>query len=468
MHCFFSFVFAEENPFLPIEPVEPSDPADPNAMHQFIPPPPTDLFDDDLGSIFSESMKPEDNEGSKEEEFYGVKGFWELLGGVRTQPDPYEDSISLGETRLQLSYQEKLDEFILKATGELVIDPVHDQYEIQLKKGTGLLQVRELYIDTSPVKYIQMTIGRQMISWGTGDCLYVNDLFPKDYRSYYIGRDESYLTAPTDAAKFSLSTQFIHMDLVWTPRFDPTWVPMGERLSYYHPLKNTRVGMNEIMDIDIPDHWVSDDEWAIRIHHTLQTLHLAAYTYFGRWKQPSGININTGQLIYPKLNVYGLSADAPLGFGKANMEFGYYESRNDNKGDNPYVDNCEIRLLAGYQADVSPSLSMGAQYYIEILKDHRNYRLNLRTGEIPEDEGRHVMTLRMTQQAFDNRLNISLMTFYCPTDTDIMLRPTIRYSLDEYWRFSLGATIFLGNENHTYFSQYERNSNVFVGARYLF
>ena len=33
-------------------------------------------------------------------------------------------------------------------------------------------------------------IGQQVLTWGTGDYVFLNDLFPKDYPSFFAGRSD--------------------------------------------------------------------------------------------------------------------------------------------------------------------------------------------------------------------------------------------------------------------------------------
>ena len=35
-----------------------------------------------------------------------------------------------------------------------------------------------------------LKIGQQVLTWGTGDYVFLNDLFPKDYQSFFSGRDD--------------------------------------------------------------------------------------------------------------------------------------------------------------------------------------------------------------------------------------------------------------------------------------
>ena len=40
---------------------------------------------------------------------FDVSGFWEIRGGLRTQHDPHERDASIGETRLQLELEKRLE-----------------------------------------------------------------------------------------------------------------------------------------------------------------------------------------------------------------------------------------------------------------------------------------------------------------------------------------------------------------------
>ena len=48
-----------------------------------------------------------------------------------------------------------------------------------------------------------VSIGRQVQTWGTGDLLFLNDLFPKDFQSFFSGRDDEYLKAPGNAIRIT-------------------------------------------------------------------------------------------------------------------------------------------------------------------------------------------------------------------------------------------------------------------------
>ncbi len=286
-----------------------------------------------------------------------------------------------------------------------------------------------------------------------------------------MGRDDEYLKAPSDAFKMSLFTNIANIDIVYTPRFDSDRSPCGKRLSYYNRSLGRRAGEDAISETDKPDKWFEDDEWAARLYKMLGGVELAAYAYQGFWKGPSGMDPDTGKALFTELNVYGASIRGQIASGIANLEVGYYDSRDDKDGDNTLTDNSQFRILGGYERDlpeIARDFKVGVQYYVEHIMDYDEYEQNLPWGAKAADENRHVITLRLTRQFMNQNLTLSLFTYYSPTDSDAYLRPNAQYKIDDHWTAVIGGNVFTGSEDHTFFAQFEKNSNIYAGLRYGF
>jgi hypothetical protein len=65
-------------------------------------------------------------------------------------------------------------------------------------------------------------------------------------------------------------------------------------------------------------------------------------------------------------------------------------------------------------------------------------------------------------------LKLSLFTFYSPSDQDGYLRPNIHYRINDHWSAEMGANIFFGGKDYTFFGQFEDNTNVYLGIRWSF
>jgi len=394
-------------------------------------------------------------------------GFVDVRAGTRIEDDPYEPDQSLAELRLQLEWSHLGDKVEIMLALDGVYDDVVDG-DLDLESGKGWLDPRTAWMLFSPADFMDVKLGRQILTWGTGDLLFINDLFPKDWRSFFAGRDVTYLKAPSDAMLASFFPQFGSVDVVYVPRFDADRYLTGERISYYNPLLGRVAGRDAVQDPIKPDDWFSDHELALRVAGSRGAMEWAFYGYDGFFKSPAGFDENTGRATFPELRTFGFSLRSPLGKGLINLEAGFYDSRQDRDGDNPLIPNDERRLLVGYERELKRNLSLGLQYYVEQMVDYQAYRSTL-PEEMPiRDENRHVLTMRLRLQAKSQKLTCSLFTFHSPSDKDGYVRPVVDYKLSDDWLLTGGANLFWGERETSFFGQFENNSNIYAGTRFTF
>ncbi len=399
---------------------------------------------------------------------FRLSGFAEGLIGARTQRDPYQKDLSAGEVRLRLEGEKGWDRAALRVGADFLYDPVLDRHSIDLESGRGWLDLREARFSATPLSFFDLKAGRQILTWGTGDLLFINDLFPKDWNSFFIGRDDEYLKAPADSAVISLFTGPANLDLVYSPRFDPDRFIDGRRISYYNPALGTTAGRDAVVEADVPDRWFKDDEAAFRLYRNISGWEAALYGYRGYWKSPAGSDPVSGKATFPRLGVYGGSLRGVAAGGIGNLEFGFYDSEEDRSGSDPLVPNSELRFLAGYERELFPEFNVGVQYYLEYMLGYDNYRENLPPGIPARDEARHVLSLRLTRLLFRQNLILSFFGYWSPSDRDFYLRPKVSYRLDDHWTAALGANVFWGADDWTFFGQFRKNTNAYLSLRYGF
>jgi hypothetical protein len=412
-----------------------------------------------------------DNKKMKEEPFrlpFDFSGFGEGRIGARTQDDPYEKDLSIGEIRLQLEGEKGWDRASIRIRTDFLYDPVYDHQTIDLETGQGWLDLREARFVVTPLDFMDLKIGRQILTWGTGDMLFINDMFPKDWQSFFIGRDTEYLKAPSDAAGVSIFTDLFNTDLIYTPRFNADRYINGSRLSYYNPMLGRIAGRDAIIQVENRNSWFTDDELALRLSRNIGGYEAALYGYRGYWKSPAGMDPATGKATFPRLAVYGGSLRGAAGPGIANLEFGYYDSEQNQNGSDPFVNNSEIRFLAGYEQEIATNFTAGLQYYLEYMLQYDQYRDMLPSGQHPRDEARHVLTLRLTQMLMQQNLKLSFFGYYSPSDKDFYFRPNIHYKIDDHWSAEIGGNIFWGENDWTFFGQFRKDTNIYTGIRYGF
>ena len=438
-----SFTMAEE-PMLPSGLIEPTLPSGLDSD-------PEDDWDDD-------------DSDWQDAETWQFNGFWEARLGTWRKAQSFLGQYPIAETRMQLSGERAYDNFTLNISADLLYDNMATKQQPDLETGQGWLDLRVANIVFSPLSFMDIRLGRQILTWGTGDLIFINDLFPKDWNSFLIGRDNAYLKAPSDAIKLSMFSNTANLDVVYTPRFDSDRYINGERVSYYNANLGGIAGTNAIVNTDKPEQWVSDGELALRLYRNIATFELALYGYRGYWKSPAGISDN--KAIFPRLNVYGASFRGPFFKGIVNGEWGYYDSRDDANGSNALINNSEQRLLLGYEQELIANLTLAFQLYSTQMLDYDNYVKSLPSDASEAKQYRHEVSSRLTWLALNQKLMASLFIRYSPSDNDYYLRPKLRYSMDDHWSYEMGANVFYGKQANTFFGQFEYNDNVYAALRY--
>lgn len=388
----------------------------------------------------------------------GLRGFVEARLGPRLHSDPaHSSNATIAEARLQLAYDRAWEHVTLETTGDLILDGVLESIDTDL---------RALRLTFRPADSVDLRLGRQVMTWGSGDLLFVNDLFPKDWQSFFIGRDEEYLKAPSDALRLGWFPGGVNLDLVYVPRFEPDRFIRGERISFWDPMLGAHRGDAMPLAVAPPNDRFDDDETSFRIYGNAGSYEIAGYAYRGFWKSPAGLDPTTLQPDFPALDVWGASARGPVGRGIGNVEVGYYDSRDDPGGTEPFTNNGEARLLAGYELELARELTGGFQVYLERMLDHDAYLASLPAGP-SRDENRYVLTTRITKLMRGQTLISSVFVYYSPSERDGYLRPKLVWKYSDRQIFEFGANLFFGRDDFTFFGQFENNSNVYASLRLL-
>jgi hypothetical protein len=401
-----------------------------------------------------------------------VDGFLQTLHGARLESDnPTSTEMTASETRLQVRAEHFGDagEFFTRL----------DFYYDGADSGSYDWELREGYLKFRLGQNFDFKFGRQIITWGTGDLIFINDVFAKDYRSFFVGRDDQYLKAPQNALRTDYYSPLGSWSLVWTPRFEANRLPTGRRLSYFNGQRI--VGDGYYFDPDGPEAKLDNSELALRFSRTVGSFNTALYFYRGFYKNPRGVEMvmtDNGPMpnpIYPKLMLYGASIRGPLFGGIVWLEGGYYDSRWDRGTDTPFMPNSQISGLFGFERQVATNLTANFQWQIEQMLDYDEYvsdiemMKQMQPGEYHvHDEIRHLMTSRVTKLMMDELLTLSAFAFFSPTDEDVYARFSAAYKYSDELSLSIGANLFDGNYSATQFGQFQLNDNVYMKATYGF
>src|SRR5574337_40890 len=321
-------------------------------------------------------------------------------------------------------------------------------------------ELREGYADYAGGSW-DARAGRQIITWGLGDLLFINDVFPKDYNAFFSGRPLEYLKKGVDAVKIGAYPGFVSAELVLVPIFEPNTFPDPRRFRMFDPFPAITNRAEQK-----PASTAENSEAALRLYRDVMGLDGSLYFYKGYFRQPSVMPDNPTaptKLIFsfPKLNVYGASLQGRALDGVVSLEAGYYDSREDRPGNNPMIPNSQTRYLIGYQRQLWEDFTVGLQYYGEYMQDYGAYTQNLPAG-FPADKRLHQLaTIRLTQFLVHQTVRLSFFAIYGISDRDYLINPEVKYNFTDSIWLAAGGNFFGGGKPWTQFGQLADNDNVY-------
>ena len=114
-----------------------------------------------------------DEDWGEETESITWSGFVEAGLGTRFSSDPLiDDRNTLEDLRWRIETEWQPEDFNVSLKADARYDGIEDEWS---------LDVRDLTLSLSPGSSTDLRLGRQVQTWGTGDLLFLNDLFPKDF-----------------------------------------------------------------------------------------------------------------------------------------------------------------------------------------------------------------------------------------------------------------------------------------------
>ncbi|MBD3297314.1 MAG: hypothetical protein GF341_01570 [candidate division Zixibacteria bacterium] len=395
-----------------------------------------------------------------------VTGFVEANQVVRVQENDALGDGAIGdrtyprsELRAQMKLQEYSDRGQLFIRADFVSDAVaSDRSHVDL---------REAYVKTTLFDWLDVKIGRQVATWGTGDLIFANDLFAKDWRAFFSGLDDTYLKPPQDLLRLTAYVNGLTLEVALSPYFTPDNLPDGTRLSVFNPFMNATVGAQQAPPIFRPVKTLRNGEGFGRVSGYSGSYEWALYGYKGFWPTPQAFTPD-GVLYYPRLWSAGGSLRGPIGSYLLHAEAAAYISQDDTDGDNPFIANSQIRGFIGLDRSLANEWTVGVQYYGEYMLDHDLYLMGIPPGGPTFDELRSTVTARIHKFMRNQTVEMQLFGYWGLSDEDWHVRPEASYKVTQAIKWTVGASLIDGEDNHTMFGQFRDNSNVFTRVRYSF
>jgi hypothetical protein len=323
------------------------------------------------------------------------------------------------------------------------------------------LETRELYGDVRSEK-MTARVGRQVITWGVGDLLFINDTFPKDPVALFTGQPLEYFKLGSDALKLNAYPAAANVELV-IAGFRPDNIPTSRRFVLADPLPAALPRRTEE-----PGHRAEELEISGRVYRYLDSWELAGYASRTHYHSPAR-RVAGPEIVgtFPRLNTLGASLTGPAFKGVVSLEAGYYDSPQDRAGRDPSVENSQVRGLVGYSRQPWDDATLGVQLYGEWMRNYRAYRETLPVGITVKDHLRSVATFHFTQLFAHQTVTFNVFTFVGLSEKDQYIIPSLRYAFsDDLWA-EIGANVFRGSRSGT-FGSLRDNSNAYLTVRLAF
>jgi hypothetical protein len=394
-------------------------------------------------------------------EFHGyVQGNYTFRTADPDCPPGYDCAVMRADDRMQLT----LD--LASADGRTGAFARVDLFYDGLGDSSGV-DAREILADIN-LGFLSARLGRQVITWGLGDLLFINDVFPKDWVAFLTGAPLEYLKLGSDALLVGAYSSSLNAEVVVIPVFQPDEVPSGSPLFFYDPAPTLTD-----WTVEKPPVEYQNIQTAGRAYRSFGRYEAALYASHGFYGTPAARPDDPSAptsliFFYPRLLTCGFTFQGPLASGVLSFEGGYYDSLDDPSGTDPYIVNSQVRGLAAYQMQPWAEASLSFQYYVEAMQDYAAYLDALPPGLAESDELRQVVTVRLRQFLLHQTMTTGFFALGSPSDEDLYVNPFVRYQLtDELWT-EVGGNFFSGKEAATAYGQFEDNSNVYLTARYGF
>ncbi|MDX8410484.1 MAG: hypothetical protein R8K46_01230 [Mariprofundaceae bacterium] len=387
-----------------------------------------------------------------------LHGFLMGTGSLRTGNKPLNNGEKhnwlLGEERLRINLDIASES--AETAAVVKIDFLNDNVA-----GQTTIEARELYGEYLADSF-EIRAGRQMITWGIADRLFINDVFPKNWTAFFAGQPLEYLKTGSDAIKLSVFVRGWDVEFVGIPFVQTDIVPSSDRYVVFDPG----------LAIQEPDRSLSNGELAARLHTQLGTTDVAFYAFRGFWHQPDkgvqGVNI-----IFPRLNNYGLTLQDALLGGVFSIEGGFYQSADDSEGTNPLVANSQYRYLVSYEREIMSDLTLALQFYGELMDNHAAYLPAAGAafagglGPKPLPEHRKITTVNARALWLKQTLTTSLFGM-AVVDGGRMLIPDVNYAVSDEFSVNAGGHVFWSGPGSWMLGMMKHDDNVYVNARWSF
>jgi hypothetical protein len=317
--------------------------------------------------------------------------------------------------------------------------------------------VREAFADLGFGSSTSAKLGRQVLTWGVSDFLFVNDIFPKDYDAFFTGAGFDRFKQPVDAVKLSARVGDSDFEAVLA-RSQGDAAPRPERFA-------AAAATRAALPADTADDRV---DLALRSATHVGGWDLAAYIASYRSRERRYFVGNAGlEYDRPRQAHLGVSMAGNAASGLVWFEAAWRQAQDDRaQVVDRYFVSSALKAVAGYSREVGADVTATAQLQLETPTRRSSYLAALGAGIKPSPRTLSMVHLRLQGRWMNQTLGAGAQLF-AGSEGDTHLNPFVNWSPADGWTLEGGAHVFAGKPE-TRFGALKDDSNVYVLGRYSF
>ncbi len=353
-----------------------------------------------------------------------------------------------------------------EAMGELLLEQrVSDSFSASLRiealsdraVHSSRVRAREVFVDWAPGTDLSLRLGRQILTWGVSDYLYVNDVFPKNHDSFLTGGGFDRMKDPVDAGRISWRVADLDVETV-VARAKGDRAPDPQRFAAMLPTRQAMeaVGTGNGNDVAVK----------VSGHHSGWDLAGYAASFDAR-ESRFFIDGETLQFDRPRILHAGASVTGNAWGGLVWLEgAGRHADRQRRAVVSRHSIDDAIKLIAGYSRELGTDLTASAQLQVEAMTSRDRYLSSLAPGVRPVERVSATLHARL-QGRWNNQTLSGGAQVFVGREGDTHFNPFMSWSPADGWTVEGGANLFSGKPD-TRYGAFKDDANVYVLGRFSF
>jgi hypothetical protein len=317
--------------------------------------------------------------------------------------------------------------------------------------------LREAAWAWQPLANVDIKVGRQIMTWGVSEYLYVNDIFPKNYDAFFTGSSFDRIKEPVAAAHVAWQGPADFEFVVSRSKADR--MPSFSRFLAVAPAANA-------VEADEPRG--SKVDIAFKASGSVAGWDLAAYVASLRSRELRDFADGAGlRFDQPRVRHLGMSVTGNAASGVVWVEAALRHVYGDRQNVvDRHFPGSSAKFIFGYSRVIAQDVTASAQLQLESALDRGQYLRSLAAGVRPVAAFSPILHLRAVGRWVNQTVGAGAQLF-ASAEGDTHFNPFVSWSPVDGWTLEAGANLF-GGRPDTRFGALRRDSNFYTAARFSY